>query len=84
MSRSRRSVDVEATPDDRPMMVTVNDKEHQLADDSSVRDLVVALGLGEAPVAVEVNRRLVPRGEHETARLHDGDHVEIVTLVGGG
>ena len=66
------------------MMLTVNDKEHELADGSSVRDLVVALGLADAPVAVEVNRQLVPRSEHETERLHDGDRVEIVTLVGGG
>ena len=66
------------------MMLTVNDKEHELADGSSVRDLVVTLGLADAPVAVEVNRQLVPRGVHETERLHDGDRVEIVTLVGGG
>jgi len=66
------------------MMLTVNDKEHELADGSSVRDLVVTLGLADAPVAVEVNRQLVPRSEHETERLHDGDRVEIVTLVGGG
>ena len=66
------------------MMLSVNDKEHELADGSSVRDLVVTLGLADAPGAVEVNRQLVPRSEHETERLHDGDRVEIVTLVGGG
>lgn len=66
------------------MHLTVNDKTHELADGGSVRDLVVALGLGDAPVAVEVNRKLVPRRRHETERLHQGDRIEIVTLVGGG
>ena len=66
------------------MMLTVNDMAHELGDGGSVRDLVVALGFGDAPVAVEVNRRLVPRRRHETEELHNGDRVEVVTLVGGG
>ena len=35
-------------------------------------------------IAVEVNEDIVPRAEHEGFVLHDGDTVEIVTLVGGG
>ena len=35
-------------------------------------------------LAVERNRELVPRGEHATCRLAEGDRIEIVTLVGGG
>jgi len=35
-------------------------------------------------VAVEVNQELAPRVGHENHVLHDGDQVEIVTLVGGG
>ena len=66
------------------MMLTVNDMAHELSDGGSVRDLVVALGLGDVPVAVEVNRQLVPRRRHETEELHNGDRVEVVTLVGGG
>ncbi|MFQ5411443.1 MAG: sulfur carrier protein ThiS [Phycisphaerae bacterium] len=36
------------------------------------------------PFAVEVNKELVRRGDYETTSLHDGDTIEIVTLVGGG
>lgn len=50
----------------------------------TVRDLILALGLGEHAVAVELNRRVVPRREHETTPLKEGDEVELVTLVGGG
>ena len=35
-------------------------------------------------VAVEVNKKIVPRKTHDQARLTDGDVVEVVTLVGGG
>jgi len=46
-------------------------------------------GVHVAPVrraacAVEVNRRVIPRRDHATATLVDGDRIEIVTLVGGG
>jgi len=51
---------------------------------TTVRELVVALGLGEQAVAVEVNREVVPKRLHEDTPLKDGDTIELVTLVGGG
>ena len=36
------------------------------------------------PFAVEVNSELVRRPCYATTKLRDGDHIEIVTLVGGG
>ena len=36
------------------------------------------------PFAVEVNKKLVRRPQYPTTPLHDGDIMEIVTLVGGG
>lgn len=50
----------------------------------SVTDLLEALGLPRTGVAVERNRQIVPRTEHEVTRLENGDELEIVTLVGGG
>ena len=44
----------------------------------------VRLGKDPAKLAVEVNRAVVARIDHPVRRLHDGDTVEIVTLVGGG
>jgi thiamine biosynthesis protein ThiS len=55
-----------------------------LADECSVADLLREKQLDRAPCAVEVNRKVVPKRRHIEHRLHDGDHVEIVTLVGGG
>lgn len=45
---------------------------------------LVALRQPRPPFAVEVNRQLVRRTQYESTDLHDGDQVEIVTLVGGG
>ncbi len=66
------------------MTVVVNGEKRTVADGACVADLVRELGLEKAACAVEVNRRLVPKGSHPVQALKEGDAVEVVTLVGGG
>jgi sulfur carrier protein len=46
--------------------------------------LLDTLGLSERPVAVERNADIVPRAQHASTRLHEGDKLEVVQFVGGG
>ena len=64
--------------------ITVNAEPKTLPDPLTVAGLLRHLGKDPAKLAVEVNRDVVPRIDHPTRRLADGDAVEIVTLVGGG
>lgn len=66
------------------MRLTINGAEKDVPDELTVRELVVFLGLGDGPVAVEQNREIVPRAEHATRRVSAGDAIEIVHFVGGG
>jgi thiamine biosynthesis protein ThiS len=66
------------------MQVTVNGQAREVPDELTVRGLVEHLGLGDGPVAVEVNRAIVPRAEHREHRVRAGDAIEIVHFVGGG
>ncbi|MGH7280204.1 MAG: sulfur carrier protein ThiS [Polyangiaceae bacterium] len=66
------------------MQLTVNGETRDVGDAKSIRELVRALGIGDGPVAIEVNRSIVPRAEHASFVLHEGDIVEIVRFVGGG
>ncbi|MBE7480412.1 MAG: sulfur carrier protein ThiS [Polyangiaceae bacterium] len=66
------------------MKLTVNGEVREVPDGLTVRGLVEHLGLTEGPVAVEKNREVVPRAEHASAALADGDVIEIVHFVGGG
>lgn len=66
------------------MKVTINGTEREVPDGLTIRALVLHLGLGEGPVAVEQNREIVPRAEHATRRVNGGDTIEIVHFVGGG
>src|SRR5262245_15647394 len=63
---------------------TLNDEPCSCPDPLTVADLLARLRRDPQKVAVEVNFEVVPRAEHGSHRLGDGDRVEIVTLVGGG
>jgi thiamine biosynthesis protein ThiS len=66
------------------MRVRANGVEQELPVGTTVRQLIVRLGLEKQACAAEVNKALVPRREQETRELKNGDAVELVSLVGGG
>lgn len=47
-------------------------------------DLVHLLSLEGKRIAVELNMEIVPRSEHPTTILNQGDNLEIVHAIGGG
>ena len=69
------------------LRITLNGEPRTVAagaEGTTVAALVREAGLEGQRVAVEVNGVVVPRAEHGTRRLADGDQVEMVTFVGGG
>jgi thiamine biosynthesis protein ThiS len=64
--------------------ITVNGQTRGVPAGATVRTLLTELKLEPIRVAVEINEGLVPRRSFEATQIHDGDRVEIVTLVGGG
>lgn len=66
------------------MKLTVNGNPVELPDGSTVEALLGHLAIDGARVAVERNEDVVPRRTWPQAALCDGDHIEIVTFVGGG
>jgi thiamine biosynthesis protein ThiS len=65
------------------VQVTINGAPREVPQGLTVRELVRHLGI-EGPVAVEVNREIVPRAYHASRRVGAGDAIEIVHFVGGG
>jgi len=66
------------------MHVTVNGELREIPRTMSIAELLVHLGLTDGPVAVELNRAIIPRAEHATSQVNHGDVLEIVHMVGGG
>lgn len=66
------------------MRVFINDQQHEVAAGVTVAELLATLELPPRQVAIEINRELLPRDQHELHTLDEGDRLEVVTLVGGG
>lgn len=72
------------TSDNIRMKIQLNGQDRPLGADSTITALLLAEGLAERRVAVEVNGEIIPRGQHGTHVLQAGDRVEIVHALGGG
>lgn len=66
------------------LQLSVNGESRSLSGERTIAGLLDELGVTAKHVAVELNGELVPRAQHAEQTLADGDHLEIVTLVGGG
>lgn len=66
------------------MRIYLNGESREIAEGLSVAGLLAATGHAERRIAVEINREIVPRGQHAERVLAADDRVEIVHAIGGG
>jgi thiamine biosynthesis protein ThiS len=64
--------------------IICNGEERQLAEDSTIKTLILELGLEPDFVVAECNGAIVPRDAYEATVLKDGSVVELIRFVGGG
>lgn len=68
----------------RQMQITFNGDSREITPPVTIAQLLQELQLDPRRVAVELNRDLIPRENHQDVSLAEGDTMEVVTLVGGG
>ena len=66
------------------MHIQLNGQPFELPDGATAADLPALLDPAGKRVAVELNLDIVPRSQHGTTVLHDGDQLEVVHAIGGG
>lgn len=66
------------------MHIQLNGEPLELPDGSTVEALLARLDLVGRRVAVELNLDIVPRSQHASQALSEGDQVEVVHAIGGG
>jgi sulfur carrier protein len=65
------------------MIVTVNDENVEVDDQTTVAGVLQRLGFPEKGIAVAVDWTVLPRSQWQTT-LTDGARLEVVTAVQGG
>ena len=66
------------------MKITLNGETREVDGEPSLFELLAAAGYHDKRVAVEINRRIVPKSTHAEVRVREGDRIEIVHAIGGG
>jgi len=66
------------------MHIQLNGEPFELPDGATVGALLTRLDLAGRRIAVELNLDIVPRSQHDTTALTEGDQVEVVHAIGGG
>jgi len=66
------------------MHIQLNGESFELPDGETVAALLTRLELTGRRVAVELNMDIVPRSQHVSTALSEGDQVEVVHAIGGG
>jgi len=66
------------------LKIVLNGEDRAIEHGTTISALVTTLGLQKEHVAVERNREIVLRADHDRRVLLEGDTLEIVTFVGGG
>lgn len=66
------------------MTIQLNGRTHELADSTTLAQLISSVVGSSRGSAVAVDGEVVPRGEWQAHLLHDGQSVELITAVQGG
>ena len=64
--------------------LVVNGEPRELPAPATAADLLRHLQLDPRTVVLELNRRIIRRGQLDQTQLSSGDSIELVHFVGGG
>ncbi|MDO5852708.1 MAG: sulfur carrier protein ThiS [Thermoplasmata archaeon] len=71
-------------PETPVLRITVNGREAEVPEGSTVLDAVASMGFDSARIAVEIDGCVCPRSELPVRRVRGGERMEVVSFVGGG
>jgi sulfur carrier protein len=66
------------------MQLVINGEMQELAEQTSLTNLLEIYQLLPQRLAIELNHRVIPRKDWPNIYLQPGDQIEIVHFVGGG
>jgi sulfur carrier protein len=67
-----------------PIVIKLNGKETELAEGTTVGELLDSRKIRREMVTVQVNGVIIDRNQFDTTPLKDGDEVEFLYYMGGG
>jgi len=66
------------------MEIYINGEKKEVDSPPTIREILDGAAIKSKRIAVEVNLKIIPKKDHDSFRLQEGDRMEIVHPVGGG
>lgn len=66
------------------LTIRLNGESQRIPAGLTIAELIAQLALQDRRIAVELNGKILPRGQHAQRQLLADDQIEIVTAIGGG
>ena len=66
------------------MNILLNGDSSTVNEGTLLSQLIEELGLTGKRLAVEINKEIIPKSEHEKYVIQENDRIEIVHAIGGG
>ena len=66
------------------MKVIINGNEQNIKENTTIKELLISLGVLDKTMAVAVNMKIVKKDDWDKYKLQENDKVEALNFVGGG
>lgn len=83
MLRKKHELNTEYNTEYKTMKIFINGQPTPVQKNQPMEEILTAFGATK-PFAVLVNRKFVPASQLQHIRLHDFDHIEIISAIQGG
>ena len=66
------------------MNIILNNKINEVHENITIEELLLLNNIRSKYIAVEINKRIIPKSKYKEYQLSEDDKVEIITAIGGG
>ena len=66
------------------MNIILNNTINEVHENITIEELLLLNNIRSRYIAVEINKRIIPKSRYKEYQLSEDDKVEIITAIGGG
>ena len=66
------------------MNIILNNTTNNVPNNITIEGLLLLNNIKSKYIAVEINKKTIPKSKYRECQLSEGDRIEIITAIGGG
>lgn len=66
------------------MNIILNNAMNEVQENITIEELLLLNDIKSKYIAVEINKKIIPKSKYKEYQLCEDDKVEIITAIGGG